>query len=211
MESPRKIDCRRPSNVCPNLGNKSTRDRNRGTRNGTERERERETHLLRVTLDSAALSCGAGPGPPLDAAMCFPLRSSRSRLIVSPHVLSRYFLLFPLPFLATLPVVLTRWLQASKIPRRPRHRHEACLQHARKTHSLAHSAPTLGLLPTTARLPRRPSFKLPRGDYLVGMRSPALNFPTCVHRHAKKGIALFFSFCNNLFSFSPVTFLVPTF
>jgi len=49
------------------LGNKSTRDRNRGTRNGTERERE--THLLRVTLDSAALSCGAGPGPPLDAAM----------------------------------------------------------------------------------------------------------------------------------------------
>jgi hypothetical protein len=66
MESPRKNDCGRPFALT--LGNKSTRDRNRGTRNGTERERER-THLLRVTLDSAALSCGAGPSPPLDAAM----------------------------------------------------------------------------------------------------------------------------------------------
>lgn len=118
---------------------------------------------------------------------CFPLRSSRSRLIVSPHVLSGCFLLLTLPFLATLPVVLTRWLQASKITRRPRHRHEAGLQHARKTQTRererTHTAPTLGLLPTTARLPRRPSFKLPRGDYL------ATCAPSC-----KKRNCTFFSF-----------------
>jgi hypothetical protein len=78
------------------LGNKSTRDRNRGTRNGRERERERRTCC---EWHWTARLCLAGQDQAhlWTQPYCFPLRSSRSRLIVSPHALSRCFFATPSP------------------------------------------------------------------------------------------------------------------
>jgi hypothetical protein len=88
------------------LGNKSTRDRNRGTRNGRERERDA---LVASDIGQRGFVLRGRTRPTSGRSHVALLSDPPApRLIVSPHVLSRCFLLLPLPFLATLPVVLTR-------------------------------------------------------------------------------------------------------